>query len=423
MTFMKKLLDMLNIENSQQHPNATQNVLNAAPGIDDSIITEVMCNDAISKTAATSVDEKREKPAKSSSIDTSIMPHKNTDDYLDCDSREANTIDTQEPIADIEHNTLEYAENSTIQYEKVDIDEDTSEEEGDNTPYMSNRLIINGVHLYFTDIAREIVAQKRINTIPLMREYHLSEADLQQVIKELQDAGILDSEQKATMSIQELERFLDIYEPSLFECKHTVFDRELFLCIGEIIFDKGVEDTYNCLPAEEVIDYLNIMERLKIIEYNDDDNEYKLLVNKAAYNRICKCIPSSFSRSDYVETGIDYKNVNFDQLSGIEFEKYCAHILLQNKFEDIKITPPSGDHGIDVLAEKDGVSYAIQCKCYSDNVGNAAVQQAHTGKSLYHKDIAVVMTNRYFTPQAAEEAAALGVKLWDRDKLSEMIGN
>lgn len=306
-------------------------------------------------------------------------------------------------------------------YEGTSNNEELWEE--DDTPYMSNRLIIPGVHLYFTDIAREIVEQNRINTIPLMREYHLSEADLQQVIKELQDAGILDSEQNATMCIQELERFLDIYEPSLFECKHTVFDRELFLCIGEIIFDKGVEDTYTCLPPEEVIDYLNIMERLKIISYDNYDNEYKVLVDKGAYDRTCKCIPSSFSRSDYVEAGIDYKNVDFDKLSGIEFEKYCAHILLQNKFEDIKITPPSGDHGIDVLAEKDGVTYAIQCKCYSDNVGNAAVQQAHTGKSLYHKDIAVVMTNRYFTPQAIEEAEALGVKLWDRDKLNEMVGN
>lgn len=34
------------------------------------------------------------------------------------------------------------------------------------------------------------------------------------------------------------------------------------------------------------------------------------------------------------------------------------------------------------------------------------------------------MTNRYryFTPQAIEEAEALGVKLWDRDKLNEMVG-
>ncbi len=50
-------------------------------------------------------------------------------------------------------------------------------------------------------------------------------------------------------------------------------------------------------------------------------------------------------------------------------------------------------------------------------------QQAHIGKSLYYKDIAVVLTNQYFTQQAQEEANALGVKLWDRNKLEELINN
>lgn len=30
--------------------------------------------------------------------------------------------------------------------------------------------------------------------------------------------------------------------------------------------------------------------------------------------------------------------------------------------------------------------------------------------------------NQHFNHQAIEEAKALGVKLWDRDKLNEMIG-
>ena len=74
------------------------------------------------------------------------------------------------------------------------------------------------------------------------------------------------------------------------------------------------------------------------------------------------------------------------------------------------------------MAEKDEVTYAIQCKCYSSNIGNSAVQQAHTGKSIYHKDIAVVMTNSHFTAQAIKDAELIGVKLWDREKLSSMIG-
>ncbi len=113
---------------------------------------------------------------------------------------------------------------------------------------------------------------------------------------------------------------------------------------------------------------------------------------------------------------------NFDEMDGNQFERFCSGILRKNGFENVEVTQGSGDHGIDILAEKDDITYAIQCKCYSSDVGNAAVQQAHTGKSIYKKDIAVVLTNRYFTAQAKEEAAALGVKLWDRDKLNEMIG-
>jgi len=110
-----------------------------------------------------------------------------------------------------------------------------------------------------------------------------------------------------------------------------------------------------------------------------------------------------------------------DKMSGKEFESYCSLLLEKNNFTNIKLTQDSGDHGIDILAEKDDVTYAIQCKCYSSSIGNSAVQQAHTGKSIYHKDIAVVLTNQYFTSQAIEEANILGVKLWDRDKLFSLI--
>lgn len=114
---------------------------------------------------------------------------------------------------------------------------------------------------------------------------------------------------------------------------------------------------------------------------------------------------------------------DYDDMDGHQFEYFCSDVLKRNGFINVEVTQGSGDHGIDVLAEKDSITYAIQCKCYSSNIGNAAVQQAHTGKSLYKKDIAVVLTNRYFTSQAKQEADALGVKLWDRNKLEELKSN
>ena len=139
------------------------------------------------------------------------------------------------------------------------------------------------------------------------------------------------------------------------------------------------------------------------------------------------CFPSNESDdypvlSDTNERVALYNN-QYDYMDGHDFEYYCADILKKNGFSNVEVTQGSGDHGIDILADKDDISYAIQCKCYSSNIGNAAVQQAHTGKSIYHKDIAVVLTNQYFTTQAKEEADVLGVKLWDRDKLQELINN
>lgn len=116
-----------------------------------------------------------------------------------------------------------------------------------------------------------------------------------------------------------------------------------------------------------------------------------------------------------------YTNANFDNMDGHDFEYFCANLLTKNGFTNVNVTKGSGDHGIDILAEKDSITYAIQCKCYSKDIGNAAVQQAHTGKSIYKKDIAVVLTNRNFTPQAKEEAELLSVKLWNREKLLSLI--
>lgn len=114
-------------------------------------------------------------------------------------------------------------------------------------------------------------------------------------------------------------------------------------------------------------------------------------------------------------------NVNFDAMDGHQFEHFCAKALRANGFQNVKVTQGSGDHGIDILANLNGTKYAIQCKRYEKNVGNKAIQEAFSGKAIYGADIAVVMTNSYFTEQAKSDARSLGVQLWDRDKLKKLI--
>ena len=70
------------------------------------------------------------------------------------------------------------------------------------------------------------------------------------------------------------------------------------------------------------------------------------------------------------------KETPLDEMEGVEFEQYCAELLRNRGFIDVKLTKASGDFGVDILAEKDGVTYAIQCKRYADPVGVKAVQEA-----------------------------------------------
>ena len=115
------------------------------------------------------------------------------------------------------------------------------------------------------------------------------------------------------------------------------------------------------------------------------------------------------------------KRRDFDSMDGNDFEAYCAEVLKKNGYTKVRMTEVKGDHGIDILADKDGERYAIQCKCYEGKVGNKAVQEAYSGCDIYEADHAVVLTNSYFTPQAEEDAERLQVLLWDRNDLLYLI--
>lgn len=110
-----------------------------------------------------------------------------------------------------------------------------------------------------------------------------------------------------------------------------------------------------------------------------------------------------------------------DELDGFEFEIFVAKLLTCLGYNNSIVTQSSGDYGIDVIAIKDDIKYAIQCKNYSQPVGNKAVQEAYSGKSFYNCHVAIVVTNNYFTNSAKKQAEKNDVVLWDRDKLNEMI--
>lgn len=115
------------------------------------------------------------------------------------------------------------------------------------------------------------------------------------------------------------------------------------------------------------------------------------------------------------------KDRQLDNMEGHDFEYFCADLLKDRGFLDVQVTKGSGDYGIDILAEKDGITYGIQCKCYNSPVGVKAVQEAYAGRDYYDCMVGVVMTNQYFTKPAVEAAKKLKILLWDRGYLDSML--
>lgn len=116
-----------------------------------------------------------------------------------------------------------------------------------------------------------------------------------------------------------------------------------------------------------------------------------------------------------------YTLKQLDKMDGHQFEYACADILKANGYKHVKVTRGSGDFGVDVIAEKDKVRYAIQCKRYNHKLDNTPIQEVVGGLAYYQCDKGAVMTNQYFTEPAKQLAQVNDIKLLDRDTLSHMV--
>jgi hypothetical protein len=135
-----------------------------------------------------------------------------------------------------------------------------------------------------------------------------------------------------------------------------------------------------------------------------DGKKYKDFVNK---------LKTTSNKKKYTIDDVDLMN-------GQEFEKFIAELFGKMGFET-KVTKASGDQGIDVIASKNGDTIGIQAKCYSNTVGNSAIQEVVAGKNYYRLDKAMVITNNFFSDSARQLATANSIVLWDRNILREKI--
>jgi restriction system protein len=106
-------------------------------------------------------------------------------------------------------------------------------------------------------------------------------------------------------------------------------------------------------------------------------------------------------------------------LTPAEFEQFCA-AQLQRLGWDARVTTASRDQGVDVVAERSGVRVVLQCKLYSNPVGNKAVQEVTAAKNHERAHYAAVVTNSRYTVPAEQLAATNGVLLLHYSDLARL---
>lgn len=127
-----------------------------------------------------------------------------------------------------------------------------------------------------------------------------------------------------------------------------------------------------------------------------------------------------FSRYPIKERVTGFGNVLPSRISGGEFEREIAAVLEGAGFV-VERVGATGDQGADVLATKDGLRFAIQCKDHGKPVGNASVQQALSAKAHYVTDYAIVCASNGFTKSAKALAATANVLLLPPHMMPELM--
>jgi restriction system protein len=108
-----------------------------------------------------------------------------------------------------------------------------------------------------------------------------------------------------------------------------------------------------------------------------------------------------------------------ESIDGIEYEHYCADILRKSGWI-ASVSKASNDQGVDIIASNQRLSVAIQCKKYSNPVGNKAVQEVTSGATFHNAEYSVVVSNSTYTTSARQLAAKSGVLLLHHSELGRL---
>ena len=108
-----------------------------------------------------------------------------------------------------------------------------------------------------------------------------------------------------------------------------------------------------------------------------------------------------------------------ETLTGQQYEHLCGNILKKYGW-NIEFTKGSGDQGVDIIAQKDNVRIAIQCKKHKKPVSNKAIQEVLGGQMYYNLDKAAVIASNGYTAGAIKLSNISNVVLLSHNNLNQL---
>jgi hypothetical protein len=178
------------------------------------------------------------------------------------------------------------------------------------------------------------------------------------------------------------------------------------------------EDEFGDIDGSNWIDYLQRFAERRSLhkesKYPDDleavNNYIRILKLDNFEGKVISCLLSLWEHFEKKDD--KYASV----YTGVDFERYIK-TLIEEQLEGsyVETTPASGDHGADLLVRFRGIVVAVQAKFYTGSVGNAAVQEIHSGMGFYDADYGMVVTQSKYTDHAKSLAMKLDIHLEDAE--------
>ena len=144
---------------------------------------------------------------------------------------------------------------------------------------------------------------------------------------------------------------------------------------------------------------------------------------------IILCVLLLFILTTYSDTlfwkdksAIEYRSLSdLKRMHPFKFEDYVAK-LYTNMGYSVKQTKRTGDGGKDIVATKNGQTYFVECKRYSDPINVHKMRDFVGACVLGGKDVkGIYVTTSSFTNDAKSAANRIGIQMIDGNKLMSMI--